>query len=447
MKVLTRIGAIAALLALSSPLPTLALSRDAPRQVPQLHVPDFNVPAAQLRVALDTTLAEHAFLLGEAMRVGLQGGADFEAVGAALEENTSELVDMIVSVYGADAGDAFGDLWRSHIAFLIDYTRALADDDQDAKQLAANQLQTYVTDFSALLAGANPNLPEAAVNDLISEHVAQLKSIAVYATTDYSQAYPLLHDIYFHMFDIGDALANGIALQFPEKFTGRSLAFSPAGDLRVALDRLLGEHTALAVTAMRADVTGSEDEPAAKDALDSNTDAIAAWVADVYGAAAGDAFKQLWTEHTSAYLAYVSSLKADDASGQTAALDRLKTYQLDFSRFLANANPNVSAADFREMLEHHTNQLIAQADAYADADYTQAYGLARAAFKHAVEMGDVLALAIAAQFPDKFPDTATADPAPIGLASFGWLLILTAALLAVGSRARRVMVRRGTQLT
>jgi hypothetical protein len=416
-----RLGTLGVLLTILAPSPVAAVSRELATREVSYQIQDFNTPAAQLRVTLDTALAEHAFLVGEAIRSGLEMGPDFDAVGTALEGNTSDLIDLVADVYGAPAGDAFGDLWRSHIAYLIDYTRAKADGDASAQQLAEHQLHTYVDDFSAFLANANPNLPQAVVAELVDEHVSQLESIAAFASGDYGEAYPAVHKTYTHMFEIGDALAEAIALQFPDRFTGKSLAFSPAGDLRIALDRLLGEHTTLAVTAMRAGVTGADDEPAAQDALGSNTEAIGSWVADVYGKAAASAFLDLWTEHTDAYLDYVNSSVAGDTLGQNAALDRLGAYQHDFSSFLAGANPKLSASALESLLEHHTHQLIAQADAYAAGDYDQAYALARETFRHAVTMGDALALAIAAQFPDLFPDTALqAQPA----APIPWLLVL-----------------------
>jgi len=434
---LVRLGALVAVVALSTPFPaSAAVTRTSHREAPAFHVPNFNTPAAQLRVTLDTTLAEHAFLLGEAMRAGLQSGPDFDAVGDALEGNTSDLVDMIADVYGADAGDAFGELWRSHVAYLIDYTRALADGDAGAQDLAENQLHDYVTDLSAFLSQANPNLPQDAVDELVGEHVAQLEGIAAFESGNYSLAYPALHETYMHMFDIGDALAEAIALQFPERFTGKSLAFSPAGDLRIALDGLLTEHTTLAVTAMRAGVTEADDQAAARTALNANTEAIGDWIAEVYGASAGVAFDDLWREHTDAYLSYVASTVDGDANGQEAALARLREYQTDFSQFLADANPELSEAALRGMLEHHTDQLVAQADAYADGDYEEAYRLARETFRHAVTMGDALALAIAAQFPDKFPDAATSDGQPFRIEWLGALL-LAVAFLAGGLRLRR----------
>jgi hypothetical protein len=131
----------------------------------------------------------------------------------------------------------------------------------------------------------------------------------------------------------------------------------------------------------------------------------------------------------------VSSTVDGDNLGQQAALDRLHAYEQDFSSFLADANPELSAAALESMLTHHVEQLIAQADAYDAGDYDLAYSLAREAFSHAVTMGDALALAIAAQFPDRFPDTALREPSTVPVALLGWLL-LALAVLTTGKRLR-----------
>ena len=103
--------------------------------------PDFDLPAVQLRIALDRVLAEHAFLSIEAMRTGIAGGAEFEVAAEVLEANTVEVVDLVEAAYGADAADAFAEQWRNHIAYLVDYTRAVAEGDGDARELAASQLR------------------------------------------------------------------------------------------------------------------------------------------------------------------------------------------------------------------------------------------------------------------------------------------------------------------
>src|SRR6266516_2523784 len=227
-------------------------------------------PATQIRVALDRVLAEHAFLIVQVMRTGLTPGPEFVAAGDTLDANTNDLVAAIQGVYGKDAATAFAEQWRNHIAFLVDYARALSKKDTSAAKLADTQLHQYVATFSALLAVA-VQLPEAAVEGLIREHVEQLEQVASFEASRFGQAYPAILETYQHMFMIGDALATGIVVQSPDRFPGQGSAFSAATDLRIKLDRLFGEQTELAALAMRAKVNGAADLAAATAALNQAT--------------------------------------------------------------------------------------------------------------------------------------------------------------------------------
>ncbi|MGH3091217.1 MAG: hypothetical protein ACRDOG_02635, partial [Gaiellaceae bacterium] len=59
--------------------------------------------AADLRVTLDRLLAEHGELAVFAMQKGFDGSKDFDAIAAALDENTVALGEAIGSVYGDEA--------------------------------------------------------------------------------------------------------------------------------------------------------------------------------------------------------------------------------------------------------------------------------------------------------------------------------------------------------
>jgi hypothetical protein len=394
-------------------------------------------PATQLRLALDRVLAEHAFLIIEVMRTGLVSGAEYDAAADTLNANTNDLVTAITGIYGADAGDAVDEQWRNHIAFIVDYTRALGDDDSTAADLADGQLEQYAEDFSSLLAGAI-DLPEDVVLGLISEHVDQLKQVANFAAADFGDAYPDIRDTYDHMFMIGDGLANGIISQFPDKFTGRQFAFSPATDLRITLDTLLGEHTQLATLAMRAALADAPDLSAAKGALRENSDELQAAIGSIYGDDAGAAFAEHWRHHTGLYLDYVEATRDGEEAGRQAALDQLTTYQSNFTTFLSDANPFLHAADFRSLVREHTDFLVSQADSYADGDFATAYATQREAWAQIGELSAGLAEAIADQFPNVFPDTAvrTQPPAPWQPAVLlvGLLAAVIAMRLVIGRR-------------
>ena len=370
--------------------------------------PDFELPAVQLRIGLDRVLAEHAFLTIEAMRTGIAEGPEFDVAAEVLEENTVDLLELVEAAYGGDAADAFGEQWRNHLAFLVDYTRAVADGDDDARDLASSQLQTYTDDFSVLLVAANPGLPPEVVQGLIEEHVQQLEQIGSFAEEGFSEAYPAIRETYAHMFMVGDGLTLGILDQFSDRFEGRETAFSPALDLRTTLDRLLGEHTYLAASAMRAQLTDAEDLDAAVAALDANSADLAGQIAEIYGDGAAEAFDELWLSHTEFYLAYVAAVAADDVDAEEQALDGLRTYRTDFSSFLAEANPFLEPDALESLLATHTEHLVAQVAAYQNEDYAAAYDSLREGYAHTEVLAGGLGGAIADQFPQMFPDSAMA---------------------------------------
>ena len=75
------------------------------------------------------------------------------------------------------AGQAFLPLWRKHIGFFVDYTKALGAKDQAAADKAVADLTAYAGEFAAFLSSANPNLPKATVTDLVTQHILTLKSV------------------------------------------------------------------------------------------------------------------------------------------------------------------------------------------------------------------------------------------------------------------------------
>jgi hypothetical protein len=362
--------------------------------------------ATDLRVTLSRLLGEHAFLTLEVVRTGAGDSPEADAAAGALDANTVDVVASIEGIYGTDAAEAFGQLWRDHIGFLVDYARAKAAGDQAAAELAADQLDRYVAEFSTVVATDIPTLPEEAVSGLIDEHVQQLQHVADLEASDYGDAYRLIRATYHHMFEVGETLALGIAVRFPDRFDVQSSAFSPATDVRADLDRLFGEHTYLAAIAMRAELAEAPDAASASQALTQNGADLTALIERLYGATAADSFGALWDSHLDAYLAYVAALAADDDDARHAALDALAAYRTDLSAFIADANPNVSGADLEAMLGEHTGLLEAQADQYAEGDFASAYETGREAYRHSGQMSASLARAITDQFPERFPDTA-----------------------------------------
>ncbi|MGH2382186.1 MAG: copper amine oxidase [Candidatus Limnocylindria bacterium] len=414
---------------------------------------ELSSPAADLRVALNRLLSEHASLAMEAMREGVDTGdlsdPEFTAVAGALAGNTDDLTAAIESVYGTDAGDAFRAQWEAHIGFFVDYTVGVATDDDAAKQSALDDLAGYREDFAGFLdAATEGGLPADAAADALAMHVDQLISqIDLYAAGDYAGAYAAAREAYAHMGMTADALALAIIQQDPDTFSGNSLAWSPAVDLQIALDLLLSEHAIVAIEAMRNGFSGAADFEASANALAANTDDLTAAIESVYGADAGAAFRTQWEAHIGFFVDYTVALAGDNEAGQQAALDELAGYREDFAAFLDGATDgNAPAGPVSDALQAHVDQLIGALNAFAEGDFEGAYAAEREASAHMFMTGQVLAAAIAGQFPDRFPttpmpsDTAMARPEP-GTSPAVLIGLALASVAAVSLTRRAIEVR------
>ncbi|MEX1019125.1 MAG: hypothetical protein WDZ49_05670 [Litorilinea sp.] len=180
--------------------------------------------------------------------------------------------------------------------------------------------------------------------------------------------------------------------------------------LRAELTAQLGEHVLLAGTATNAALHGNNDEfEVAAQALDGNSQDLAASIGAVYGQDAADAFLALWRTHIDMFVEYTLGVATADKVRVNQALDELNNYRTDFGAFIAAANPNLTRDAIAEALIPHVRHLTAMINAQAEGDYTTAYRELRMAYGHSSELGLVLAWAIAEQFPDRFPGQADAS--------------------------------------
>ena len=208
---------------------------------------------------------------------------------------------------------------------------------------------------------------------------------------------------YAHMFETGDALSGAIAEQSPDLFPLEPATMA-ASDLRVTLDRLLGEHAVLAMLATQKGYSGAADFEAIAAALDANSVEVSEAIGSVYGDEAAEQFldgPSLWRDHIEFFVDYTVALAENDKAGQQEAVDNLTGYTGAFSGFLAQATGLPQDA-LQEGLTMHITQLKGALDAYAAGDYEEAYSLFREAYKHMVATGDTLAMGIVAQNPDMF---------------------------------------------
>jgi hypothetical protein len=317
----------------------------------------------------------------------------------ALDQNSQALAKAVGSVYGDAAGAQFLALWRKHIGFFVDYTVGKATNDQAKIDKARSDLDGYRADFGAFLASANPNLTKDAVANELKPHVESLEAAIDAQAAKDRNAYEALKVAASHMPMTADVLAGAITKQFATKIDGD--ADSKGSELRAGLTYLLEEHVYLAGISTGNALSGADPTPGLN-ALDENSQALAKAVGSVYGDAAGAQFLELWRKHIGFFVDYTVGKATNDQAKVEKARSDLDGYRADFGAFLASANPNLTKDAVANELKPHVESLEAAIDAQAAKSSTQYAALSTAA-SHMPMTADVLAGAIAKQYPDKFP--------------------------------------------
>lgn len=179
--------------------------------------------ASELRSGLTALLQEHVYLAGTAVSTGASKGLDskeFEAAAGTLDGNSVALSEAIGSVYGDAAGEQFLALWRDHIGFFVDYTKAKAEGDRRGVQAARDKLDGSRAEFGAFIASANPNLTEEAVAEELKPHVDSVFDAIDAVVAGDADVYDKLREAAAHMPATAEVLAGAIVKQMPEKFEG-----------------------------------------------------------------------------------------------------------------------------------------------------------------------------------------------------------------------------------
>ena len=362
--------------------------------------------ASSLRSTLTAGLQEHVYLAGIAVENGVTHGldsAEFKAAAGTLDKNSVALSQAIEGVYGSDAGATFLKVWRQHIGFFVDYTKARATKNAAGVKKANADLDGYRATFGAFLAKANPNLTADAVANDLKGHVATLEAAIDAVVAKKANAFDLLQAAAAHMPGTADVLSGAISKQFPKKFAGNST--SGASVLRANLTAGLQEHTYLSGIAVAEGVGHGLDSAqfkAAAGTLDKNTVALSKAIGSIYGASAEKTFLKVWRDHIGFFVDYTKARATKDAAGVKKANADLDGYRATFGAFLAKANPNLTQEAVENDLKGHVATLEAAIDAVV-AKKANAFDLLQAAAAHMPGTADVLAGAIQKQFPQKFP--------------------------------------------
>ncbi len=179
---------------------------------------------AELKMALRDLYVGHVFWVRSlviATRFG-EKGAISEADEYGLK-NAKAIGQSIAPIYGQAAGEKFATLFVGHYSAVKDYMKAAFANNFKGnaalKKAALDKLTKNADAIAAFVSSANPNLPKGTVYALLVAHAGHhTAAIDATAKKDWSREADIWDPMVKHIYTLSDALADGIAKQFPDKF-------------------------------------------------------------------------------------------------------------------------------------------------------------------------------------------------------------------------------------
>ena len=178
--------------------------------------------AGDIRANLVSLGVQHQDLTQAAIDAALDGAPNASAVGADLYKNGTDIGAAVGSVYGKDAETTFNTVWKLHLDEFVKYAVASSKGDDAGKKAALSTIDSqYTKPLSAYLAKANPNLPEATLYSVLSDHVSMTANmIDLHVKKDFAGESAARDQAAQHLNGVFSTLAGGIVKQFPDKFQG-----------------------------------------------------------------------------------------------------------------------------------------------------------------------------------------------------------------------------------
>lgn len=175
---------------------------------------------ADTKAALRDLWLGHVFWVRNVVDARFEGNAD-EAKTAEQQvvTNAKALAASIEPFYGKAASEKLFTLLAGHWGAISDYLDASRANNKAGQDAAFKQLVTNADEIAVFLGGANPNLPVDVLKGLLTAHGSHhVQQIGEFKARQFDAEARTWAAMTQHMYVIADALAVGIAKQFPDKF-------------------------------------------------------------------------------------------------------------------------------------------------------------------------------------------------------------------------------------
>jgi len=134
--------------------------------------------------------------------------------------NAKQIATAIEPYYGKAASEKLFGLLAGHYGAVKQYLDATAAGSSSKQDAAVKSVTDNATEIARFLSDANPNLPFDTLNGLLLAHGGHhMQEIQQLHSKQYAEEAQTWEAMKRHMYVIADALAGGIAKQFPKQFS------------------------------------------------------------------------------------------------------------------------------------------------------------------------------------------------------------------------------------
>ena len=144
------------------------------------------------------------------------GTPSADAASKRLLKNQEDIGNAIVPYYGSSAGAKLTDLLKQHILIAVDLVSAAKAGDKTRVADADKRWHDNAADIATFLSAANRHWPKATLLAMLNEHLALTTQEATARLEQrWDDDVAAFDKIYAQAMMMADALAEGIAKQFP----------------------------------------------------------------------------------------------------------------------------------------------------------------------------------------------------------------------------------------
>jgi len=359
---------------------------------------------AELRDTMRQLWTEHVFWTRLFLIDTTAGLPDGELTSERLLQNQDDIGNAIRPFYGDAAGDQLTALLREHITGAVAVvSAALADDPAQFDQANAAWYEN-ADEIAAFLASANPNWSQAALEQMMYEHLDRtLDEATARLDEDYASDIQIYDGIENQILGMADVFTEGITAQFPDlvSFDDEPLASDEA--LHVDMRRLWEQHVEWTRIFIIDAVEGLPETDLTTNRLLQNQTDIGDAIKPFYGEDAGTQLSGLLTTHILQAADLVDAAIVGDQARFEAVDEEWYQNGDDIANFLAGNLPFLDPLTIQRDMDTHLQQTEDEVSARLAGDYSTEISTYDGIEEHILMMSDDLSEAITAQFSTGVP--------------------------------------------